>query len=88
MAVLQEALLARAPQWLNPGGRLVYSVCSLEREEGEAQAKRVSLASDPILVSELPADITPSPQGWLQTSPEMLTKAGGIDGFFIARWRA
>ena len=28
-------MLARVAGWLKPGGRLVYSVCSLERQEGE-----------------------------------------------------
>lgn len=32
----QVALLRRALEWLAPGGRLVYSTCSLEREENEA----------------------------------------------------
>jgi len=32
----QVALLGRALEWLSPGGRLVYSTCSLEREENEA----------------------------------------------------
>jgi 16S rRNA (cytosine967-C5)-methyltransferase len=32
---LQSALLARALEVLAPGGRLVYSTCSLEREENE-----------------------------------------------------
>ena len=38
MADLQSALLDRARGWLKPGGTLVYATCSLEREEGEAQA--------------------------------------------------
>src|SRR5205085_4188715 len=32
----QRVLLDRAAQWLKPGGTLVYSVCSLEPEEGES----------------------------------------------------
>lgn len=87
MAELQARLLERAASWLKPGGRLVYAVCSLEREEGEAQAERVDLDSDPILADELPAGLSPTPQGWLRTDPGMLADAGGLDGFFIARWR-
>jgi 16S rRNA (cytosine967-C5)-methyltransferase len=34
-ATLQRALLDRALECLKPGGRLVYSTCSLEREENE-----------------------------------------------------
>jgi 16S rRNA (cytosine967-C5)-methyltransferase len=34
-AGLQRKLLDRAAQWLKPGGSLIYSVCSLEPEEGE-----------------------------------------------------
>src|SRR5690606_42160577 len=52
MAELQAALLERAAGWLKPGGRLVYAVCSLEREEGEEQAARVPLAPDPIRPDE------------------------------------
>src|SRR6185312_15172083 len=34
-AELQASLLDHASQWLKPGGTLVYSVCSLEPQEGE-----------------------------------------------------
>lgn len=88
MTELQAALLDRAVQWLQPGGRLVYAVCSLEPAEGEGQAERITLTPDPIRADELPAGIAPTPQGWLRTDPGMLADAGGLDGFFIARWRA
>ena len=88
MAELQAALLARASRWLGPGGRLVYAVCSLESEEGEAQAAAVKLAPDPIRAGELPAGLLPSADGTLRTDPAMFAEAGGIDGFFIARWVA
>ena len=85
-AVLQAALLERAAAWVKPGGTLIYAVCSLEREEGEDQAARLTLAPDPIRADELPAGLAPSADGTLRTDPGMLAEAGGLDGFFIARW--
>ncbi len=87
MAELQAALLERAVQWLKPGGRLVYAVCSLERAEGEDRAARVDLPVDPVSAAELPAGLAVSAEGWLRCDPGMLADAGGLDGFFIARWR-
>jgi 16S rRNA (cytosine967-C5)-methyltransferase len=87
MAELQARLLDRAIGWLKPGGTLVYAVCSLEPEEGEEQARRVGLAPAPIGADELPFGLQPSPAGWLRTEPGMLADQGGLDGFFIARWR-
>jgi 16S rRNA (cytosine967-C5)-methyltransferase len=66
---------------------LVYAVCSLEREEGEMQAVQVSLPLLPITSTELPAGLQPTSEGWLRTDPGMLAAEGGLDGFFIARWR-
>jgi 16S rRNA (cytosine967-C5)-methyltransferase len=87
MAELQAAMLERAARLLAPGGRLVYAVCSLEREEGEDRAARVALTPDPVGAEEIPG-FAPTPEGWLRTDPAMLAEAGGIDGFFIARWRS
>jgi len=87
MAQLQAELIERAAAWLKPGGVLVYAVCSLEREEGEDQAARVTLTPDPIRAEELPQGLTPTPEGWLRTDPAMLAEHGGLDGFFVARWR-
>ena len=88
MAELQRRLIERATGWLAPGGMLVYSVCSLEREEGEGQGMPAGLVPVPIEADELPAGLAPSADGWLRTDPGMLPDAGGLDGFFIARWKA
>ncbi|SFG00205.1 16S rRNA (cytosine967-C5)-methyltransferase [Novosphingobium sp. CF614] len=87
MATLQARLLERAAGWLAPGGRQVYAVCSLEPEEGEAQAEKLTLTPDPIAAGELPQGIAPTPAGHLRTDPGQLADAGGLDGFFVARWR-
>jgi 16S rRNA (cytosine967-C5)-methyltransferase len=90
MVELQRTLVARAAEWLNPGGVLVYAVCSLEAEEGEEQAAwidaELGLTPQPIIAEELPAGLTPRAQGWLRTHPGMLADEGGLDGFFVARW--
>lgn len=88
MTELQAALVARAAGWLTPGGRLVYVTCSLEPEEGEQIAATVDLPRDPVTAEELPQGLAPTADGWLRTDPAMLAEQGGMDGFFIARWRA
>jgi 16S rRNA (cytosine967-C5)-methyltransferase len=87
LTLLQAQMLARAADWLAPGGTLVYATCSLEPVEGEGQAAAfTALAPAPITASELPAGVEPTGQGWLRSDPGMLADAGGIDGFFAARW--
>ncbi|ALH80437.1 RsmB/NOP family class I SAM-dependent RNA methyltransferase [Sphingopyxis macrogoltabida] len=93
MAGLQSELLARAAKWAKPGGTLVYATCSLERAEGEDQimaflAGRPDWSVVPAGGDELPAGIAPDANGFVRTLPDMLTAAGGLDGFFIARLRA
>ncbi|WP_128891797.1 RsmB/NOP family class I SAM-dependent RNA methyltransferase [Erythrobacter sp. HKB08] len=87
LAELQEALLKKAAEWLPSGGTLIYAVCSLERAEGEEQAAKLGLEPYPITAGELPAGLQPTSEGWLRTHPGMLSDAGGLDGFFVARWR-
>ena len=91
MAALQAKLLARAADWVKPGGTLVYATCSLEPAEGEAQvaallAARGDYAIDPVRVDELPASIVPDDRGQVRTLPGMIVP-DDCDGFFIARLR-
>lgn len=82
MAEVQSRLLDRAAQWVVPGGELVYAVCSLEREEGQERAEAFARAPAPAAIEGFAAA---TPEGWLRTDPGMIE--GGMDGFFIARWR-
>lgn len=86
MAELQADLLGRAQEWVMPGGTLVFATCSLERAEGEEQAARIALPVAPVAPGELPAGIAPTADGFVRSDPAMLDQAGGLDGFFIARW--
>ncbi|UYY57290.1 RsmB/NOP family class I SAM-dependent RNA methyltransferase [Sphingomonas sp. S2-65] len=92
MAELQARLLDRAAEWVQPGGVLVFSTCSLEPEEGEAQLTRFlsehpDYAIDPARADELPVGIVPRGDGALRLLPGTLAEAGGCDGFFIVRLR-
>jgi len=75
LAEVQRAMLARAAGWLKPGGTLVYSVCSLERQEGE-QVAADFLAGHGDYVLEEEHRILPGAHA----------DAGGADSFFIARF--
>ena len=87
-AEAQLALLERAGKWVRAGGTLVYSVCSLEPEEGE-QAIAAFLDRNPNFAiaapDGLPGCIPATPQGFVRILPGMLEEQGGLDGFFVAR---
>ncbi|URW75725.1 RsmB/NOP family class I SAM-dependent RNA methyltransferase [Sphingomonas donggukensis] len=90
MAELQARILARAADWVRPGGLLVYATCSLEPAEGEAQVEafltaRGDFAIDPALPDELPDGLPAASRGWVRVLPGMLADVGGLDGFFICR---
>jgi 16S rRNA (cytosine967-C5)-methyltransferase len=74
LAEVQGAMLARAADWLKPGGTLVYAVCSLEPEEGERVVEAFLSEAQSLRLAEqrrvLPGD-------WLEED--------GADGFFMAR---
>ena len=43
---------------------------------------------DPIRADELPAGLVPTAEGFLRTDPGLCVEQGGMDGFFVARFRA
>ena len=93
LAEVQAKLLEATVGFLEPGGTLVYAVCSLQPEEGPQRiaallAADSRVARDPIRVEELrglPVGLTEA--GEVRTLPDELAASGGIDGFFIARLR-
>jgi 16S rRNA (cytosine967-C5)-methyltransferase len=87
-AALQGKLIRRAAGFLKPRGTLVYSACSLEREEGEDIVAAFLPDHSEFSITpatELPAGIPVSAEGWVRILPGMLEAEGGLDGFFVAR---
>lgn len=91
LAAVQSKILDSAADRLKPGGQLVYCVCSLEPEEGEAQveaflARRMDMALEPIQPGEGGSpEASLTPRGTLRLLPHH--RDGGQDGFFAARFR-
>lgn len=82
---LQRAILENAARMLRPGGRLVYSTCTVNPDENQRRVE-VFLAEHPDfrLCPPLPAECWP--QGMLDTGFGWLSLPNrtGLDGFFIA----
>jgi 16S rRNA (cytosine967-C5)-methyltransferase len=99
LAAIQARLLDHAVDITRPGGRIVYSTCSLEPEEGEEQvrallSRRSDVALSPITTDEiggLAEAVTP--EGFVRTLPchgavwatTDEPRWIGLDGFFAAR---
>jgi len=88
LAAKQRWLLSNALDSLAPGGRLVYSTCSIEHEENQAVVEAVLEGRGEFRLIELerlPAEFL-TEEGrtllrgrWFQTLPDL-----GLDGFFAA----
>ena len=84
-------ILENGAAMVEPGGTLVFAVCSLEREEGEEQiaaflANHPEFARAPIAADELFGHSEWITQdGDLRTLPCHLGDKGGMDGFYAAR---
>ena len=97
LAALQARMLAAAIRLVKPGGRIVFSNCSLDPLEGEnlhAQflATTAGVAADPIRLGEIAGmDEFLTRQGTLRTTPADMDLGSpgisGLDGFFAARLR-
>jgi 16S rRNA (cytosine967-C5)-methyltransferase len=95
LAGLQGRLLDNAVKLLKPGGTLVYSTCSLEPEEGEAQIASLMVRDNGLRLDEIGKDELAGqaewiePSGCLRTFPYELKldspEWSGMDGFFAAR---
>lgn len=82
MATLAERILARALEAVRPGGRVVYSTCTISRRENEAVVAAASASADDL--GALNPGLASAVDGrCLQTRPDR----DGTDGFFIASLR-
>ena len=79
---LQLALLREAAKRVRPGGTVLYSVCTINREENEDIVDQSQLEPEP-LGEEWPQFRHPSRPEFLLTLPHV----HGTSGFFIARLR-
>jgi 16S rRNA (cytosine967-C5)-methyltransferase len=83
-------LLKAAVSMLKPGGLLAYSVCSLERDEGEdviaaALNANLNVTREKTTSADMAEFITPS--GDVRTLPSQWAVRGGLDGFYAALLR-
>lgn len=90
LAATQDRLLRAAATMLRKGGRLIYSVCSLQPEECVPRVEAAVAGGDlrhdrftPQELAALPEALTQ--EGFLRTLPSMWAERGGMDGFFAAR---
>jgi 16S rRNA (cytosine967-C5)-methyltransferase len=97
LAGVQRRLLDRAIDLVRPGGRIVFSNCSLDPLEGEDLVRALlagdgRVEPDPVRAGEVP-DMAAwlTPEGWLRTTPADMAlddpALSGMDGFFAARLR-
>ena len=88
LAALQRAILEASIRYVKPGGRILYSTCTISRDENEENIdyilKKYPWLSRGEMTNTLPIQLAPrQKKGMLQLFPHI----DGVDGFFIAMMR-
>lgn len=85
-ASMQRTILRDASRLVRPGGLLVYSTCSLESEENDAQVEQFLREHDDFVLEPPPQGAVP--QAVLDAGRlRVLPQRHGVDGAFAARLR-
>lgn len=88
---LQRAMIAKASEWLAPGGVLIYSTCSIFSAEGEGQMDWLAKQDAPLEgVAIDPKSMgldghMANEAGHIRLRPDFWANHGGMDGFFVAK---
>ena len=82
LAELQRSILSRTASLVRPGGRLVYAVCSVLREEAEDVVTIAAAAG--LTPTPFDAPVVASVAGTGSTSFRLLPNVHGTDGYFVA----
>lgn len=95
LSSLQLKLLENLSGYLRPGGVLVYSTCTITREENDLVVEKFLQRHKDFVLEDLRDIVSPplrvmiNGQGYLRTYPDFIIPQGEyrLDGFFAARMR-
>ena len=84
----QKRLLDTCCRYVRPGGALVYSTCSMLKDENERQIARFLREHDDFAIDALPETIPEALRAQAgEYGLQLLPHRDGVEGFFVARMR-
>ncbi len=90
LAALQQRLLAHAAPSVKPGGKLIYSVCTLTRAETSEVAETFSAAHgefEPLVLPEFASGLENQETGAPRAIVTIWPQNFGSNGMFVAAWQ-
>ena len=84
---LQAGLLDTVCEYVKPGGTLVYSTCSILKDENERQAAAFLKRHPEFEEAELPESIPEKYRRMQKTGLQLLEHRDGMEGFYLIRMR-
>ena len=82
---IQKKILLNGANYVKPGGLLVYSTCSLNKEENDCVADAFLAARPDFAPDPLPSLFDGLTDGGYKAT--LMPHKGDFDGFFVARFR-
>ena len=84
---IQEKLLDTVCRYVKPGGILVYSTCSILKDENERQAEKFLSRHTEFEETALPDTIPEKYRNRQERGIQLLEHRDGLEGFYLIRMR-